>query len=220
MTCCWVCDCCLLYSTLVFETISIAKDAFVCSLKKIKQIQESGTNISLAMYDYLHNFPENKSLNTSRDVPHQFQHLTVLTVNNNNNNMFQHVTDTNREHYQGKRIGEFDFGSRPLDRFTEWRICPLVNCVACKSGSVCATFPAKFQRQKRFYSALNEAQRKFWWSAFLVSPQMVSLRRKLAVNSIAHNLCHKYCIITLHYYLETICMDGNLRGHFIKRIRF
>ena len=86
--------CCLLYSTLVFETIS-AKDAFVYS-QTDQQIQE--INISL---DYPI-FPENESLNTSRDVPTQFQHLTVLTVNNNNNNMFQHVTDTNREHYQGK----------------------------------------------------------------------------------------------------------------------
>ena len=149
----------------------------------LKLCRKSGTNTATLAGDTIDkrtNPPLSKSIKrpgSKIKFTNSFQHLTVLTVNNNNNNMFQHVTDTNREHYQGKRIGEFDFGSRPLDRFTEWRICPLVNCV--KSGSFVPLFLQSFNARNAFILLLmKHRENSDDQHSNLTS---WSLRRKLAV---------------------------------------
>lgn len=194
--------CCLLYSTLVFETIS-TKDAFVYS-QTDQQIQE--INISL---DYPI-FPENESLNTSRDVPHSFNTLqflqsiiitiicssTLLTLTENiikGNELVNLILDP------GLLIDLLSGGFVLLSIVSPARVAVFV-----------PLFLQSFNARNAFILLLmKHRENSDDQHSNLTS---WSLRRKLAV--LCDLICVLYCIITLHYYLETICMDGNLRGHF------
>ena len=194
--------CCLLYSSLVFETI-FAEDGFVYS-QNDQQIQE--INISIG-YPIL---PENESFHTSQNVTHNLKILQLLQSIIITIICSSTLLNLAENLIKGNSLVTLILDPGLLIDLLSGAFVLLSIVSPAQVAVIVPLFLQSFNARNAFILLLmkhreNSDEQRSNLTSW-------SLRRKLAV--FCDTICVLYCVATLHYYLETICMQGNLSGYF------
>ena len=194
--------CCLLYSSLVLETI-FAKDGLVLSQNN-QQIQE--INISLGFPIP----PENASLDNSRIVTHNFNILQLLQSLIITIICSSTLLTLAENIIKGNRLENLILDPGLLIDLLSSGFVFLSIVSPAKVAVFVPLFLQSFNARNAFILLLMKHRESSDDQHSNLTSW--SLRRKLAV--FCDIICVLYCVITLQYFLETICMGENLRGLF------